>query len=237
VTLNSPPMAPQNVSVSGELITDGCQYPGLTANETATVGGPSIGLNPTSVLGQNVCTLTIRSEGFTSCTGASAMPNTSYNSCQDSDTSDGDECAAFLGGSPLCLGSPGAGTGGVCTNFTTSAATAGSSFALATTQLLLPSAAGGDGVFCTSDDTVTLTAPTTIPITTGSASTNLLDGNNTNGNTKSIGPVTGAVGPSCAQNQAGNLSNLRLVGAFPAADTIGSPLMDTLSTTVIQCNP
>lgn len=239
VTLNSPPNAPQNVPITGELITDGCSYPGLTtANETATVGGPSIGLNPTSVLGQNVCTNTIRSEGFTSCSGASAMPNTTYTSCQDSDTSDGDECAAFLGGSPLCLGSPGAGTGGVCTNFTTSPATAGSSFALATTQLLLPSAAGGDGVFCTTDDTVTPTIPTTIPITTGSATTNLLDGNNTNGNTKTVGPITGTPTPGpfpCAKQQASNLTGLKLVGAFPAADTIGSPLMDTLSTTTLEC--
>jgi hypothetical protein len=235
VLLNEPPNAPQNVPISGELITDGCTFPGLTTNETATVGGPSIGLNPTSVLGTNVCTNTIRSEGFTSCSGGSAMPNVSYVSCQDSDTTDGDECATFLGGSPLCLGSPGTNTGGVCTNFTTSAATTGSSFALATTQLLLPTAAGGDGVFCTADDTVVVTAPTTIPITTGSATTNLLDANDTNGNTKTIGPITGNPGPSCAQNQAGNLSGLKLVGAFPAADTVGTALEDTLSTTTLEC--
>ena len=83
---------------------------------------------------------------------------------------------------------------------------------------------------------MTVTAPTTIPITTGSATTNLLDANNTNGNTKTVGPITGAPGPSCAQNQASNLTGLKLVGAFPAADTIGSVLGDTLSTTTLECN-
>jgi hypothetical protein len=59
------------VPIGGELITEGCQWPGLTTNELATVGGPGNALNPSSILGSTACSLTIRSQGFTNC-GATA---------------------------------------------------------------------------------------------------------------------------------------------------------------------
>ena len=64
----------------------------------------------------------------------------------------------------------------------------------------------------------------------------VLDYNNTNGNTQSEGPLTGAPGPSCAVSRSGSSAGLTLVGAFPGADTVGSPLLDTVTKVTIKCN-
>lgn len=219
------------VAISGELITEGCEWPGLTNGEIATVGGPGVGINPSSVLGLTVCTLTIRSEGFTNC-GPGGIANTNVVACQDSDLSDSNECMGAL-----CLADPDANTGGLCLNFTTSPGTPGNSVALSTSQLRTVAAGqeGPDGVACTADDTAPPTPPNTIVITTGTATATLLDAGNTNGNNISEGPLTGAAGPGCEQLRAGNQAGLTLVGAFPGADTVGSALQDTVSATRLQC--
>jgi hypothetical protein len=228
-----------HVGLSGELITEGCQWPGLTNNnEIAVIGGPSVSINPGSVLGLTACTLTIRSGGFTNC-GAGGIPNTSVSTCQDSrlDDAGGNECPGFLGAGALCLANPDANTGGLCVKFTTAAGTPGSSIALATSQIRTVGVGqeGPDGVACTADDTAPPTPPNTIPITTGTVQADTFDAGNTDGNQISEGPVAGAAGPGCAQLQAGTLTGLTLVGTFPGADTVGSPLGDTVTATRLQC--
>lgn len=228
--------APLNVPLSGELITDGCQWPGLTTNETATVGGPSIGINASNVAGTLVCTIAIRAEGFTNC-GGGAIPNVSYATCQDSDTSDTDECPGFLGAGTLCQAAPNASTGGGCVKFTTSPGTVGNSFSISTSQLRTVAAGqeGPDGVACTADDTSPPTPPNPIFLTTGTVQADVFDYANVNGNQQTIGPIAGTAGPNCANTQAGTLTGLRLVAAFPGADTVGSPLGDTVTTTRLVC--
>jgi hypothetical protein len=89
---------------------------------------------------------------------------------------------------------------------------------------------------CTPDDTYTSTPAASIPTTTGTASATVLDYNNMNGNTQSEGPVGGTPGPSCAVSRSGSSTGLTLVGAFPGADTVGSPLQDTVTRVTIKCN-
>lgn len=226
------------VGLSGELITEGCIWPGLTTGEIATIGGPSVSINPGTVLGNTACTLTIRSGGFTNC-GAGGIQNVSVSTCQDSRLNDagGNECPGFLGAGFLCQADPDANTGGACAKFTVAAGTPGNSIALATSQIrvVAPGQEGPDGVACTVDDTAPPTAPNTIPITTGTARADTFDAGNTDGNQITEGPVAGAPGPGCAQLQAGTLTGLTLVGAFPGADTVGAVLQDTVTVTRLQC--
>ena len=219
------------VPISGELITEGCQWPGLTTNEIATVGGPGNALNPSPILGQTACSIPIRSQGFTNC-GAGGIANTNVSVCQDSDLSDGNQCSTGL-----CLVNPDANTGGACFNFTTAAGTPGNSVAMSTTQIRIvaPGQVGLDGVACTADDTAPPTPPNTIVVTTGSAQATIMDAGDVPGPDVSSGPFVGAAGPGCAQLSSGNLTGLTLVGAFPGADTVGGPLGDTITATRLQC--
>jgi hypothetical protein len=221
----------QYVPISGELITEGCQWPGVTNNELATVGGPGNALNPSSVLGNTACSLTIRSQGFTNC-GAGGIANANVSVCQDSDLSDGNQCTTGL-----CLSDPDANTGGTCFNFTTAAGTPGNSVAMSTTQIRIvsPGQVGPDGVACTADDTAPPTPPNTIVVTTGSAQATLMDAGDVPGPNATSGPFSGAAGPNCTQLASGNLTGLVLVGAFPGADTVGSPLGDSITATRLQC--
>ena len=227
------------VPISGELITEGCQWPGLTTNEIATVGGPGNALNPSVVVAGPpdlvACSLTIRSQGFTNC-GPGGIANTNVSACQDSDLSDGNQCSA--GPSGVCLTDPNANTGGACINFTTAAGTPGNSVAMSTTQIRIvtvPGQEGPDGLACTADDTAPPTAPSTIVVTTGQADAVLRDAGNVPGPDVTSGPFSGVAGPGCTQLAAGNLTGLVLVGAFPGADTVGSALGDTITTTRLQC--
>ena len=184
-----------------------------------------------SVLGNTVCNIGFRAMGITSCAGSTA-PKVSYSLCQDSDTSDGDECTGTF-----CQAAPNATTGGACVTYTSlPPAAQGDSYILSTTRLRVSSAVGADGVFCTNDDTYAATPAAVIPTTTGTAQASVLDYGNTNGNTQSEGPVTGVTGPSCAINRSGSSSGLVLVGAFPGADTVGSVLGDTVTRVTIACN-
>jgi hypothetical protein len=70
------------------------------------------------------------------------------------------------------------------------------------------------------------TPPNTIVVTTGTADATLRDAGNVPGPDVTSGPFTGAAGPNCTQLAAGNLTGLVLVGSFPGADTVGSPLGD-----------
>jgi len=218
------------VPISGELITEGCTWPGITTNEIATIGGPGNALNPSPILGQTACSLTIRSQGFTNCS-AGGIQNTNVSVCQDSNLSDGNECTG------LCLANTDTNTGGACFSFTTSPGTPGNSVAMSTTQIRIvaPGQVGPDGVACTADDTAPPTPPNTIVVTTGTASATLLDAGNTLGNDVTSGPFSGAAGPGCAQLAGGTLTGLTLVGAFPGADTVAGPLGDTITTTRLQC--
>jgi len=226
--------APVGGVISGNTIVAGCEWPGVTQNEIYLLGTPNLGLKPVVVLGNTVCNASFRTFGVLSCAG-STMPKVNFSGCQDSDTTDGDECPAPP--SPgVCQAAPNATTGGACLTYTSLPASAqGDAYILSTTRLRVSSANGPDGVACTPDDTYTATPAAVIPTTTGSASATVLDYNNSNGSTQSEGPATGTTGPSCAVARSGSSAGLVLAGAFPAADTAGGPLGDTVTKVTIKC--
>jgi hypothetical protein len=225
--------APVGGNISGNTIVSGCEWQNVLPNEIGLIGTANLGLKPVVVLGNTVCNGSFRTLGVVSCAG-STMPKVSFSACQDSDTSDGDECTG-----DVCQASPAAGTGGACLTYTAlPASTQGDAYVLATTRLRISSAVGPDGVACTPDDTYSATPAAIIPTTTGSAQASVLDYNNSNGNTQSEGPVSGApiTGPNaCAKARSGTSSGLTLAGAFPGADTVGSPLQDTVTRVSIKC--
>jgi hypothetical protein len=224
---------PLTGAITGNTVVSGCEWQNVLPNEIGLLGGPNLGLKPTSVLGQTVCNVGYRTHGLISCAGSTA-PKVTYTTCQDSDTSDGDECES---GATFCQADPDATTGGACVTFPGVLPTAaqGDAYILSSTRLRVSSAVGGDGVACTPDDTYTATPTAIIPTTTGTATATVLDYNNTNGNTQTEGPTTGATGPSCAVARSGSSTGLNLVGAFPGADTVGSPLQDTVTRVSIVC--
>ena len=222
---------PLSGAISGNTVTAGCEWQNVLPNEIALLGTPNLGLRPTTVLGSTVCNVSFRTMGVLSCAG-STMPKVSYSGCQDSDTSDGDECTG-----DVCQAAPNASTGGACLTYTSlPTAAQGDVYVLSTTRLRVSTAVGPDGVACTPDDTYTETPAAVIPTTTGSATASVLDYNNTNGNTQSEGPATGTTGPSCAVARSGSSAGLVLAGAFPGADVVASPLQDTVTKVTIKCN-
>ena len=225
---------PSSGAIAGNTIVAGCEWQNVLPNEIGLLGTPNVGLKPTVVSGATVCNTSFRTLGVLSCAG-STMPKVSYSACQDSDSSDGDECTG-----DVCQAAPNGTTGGACLTYTSLPASAqGDSYILSTTRLRVSTGLGGDGVACTPDDSYVSTPPAVIPTTTGSASATVLDYNNTNGNTQSeptMGVVTGTTGPSCAIARTGSSAGLTLVGAFPGADTVGSPLQDTVTRVTIKCN-
>jgi hypothetical protein len=222
--------APTGGVISGNTVVAGCEWPGITQNEIYLLGGPNIGLKPTVVLGNTVCNTSFRTLGVLSCAG-STMPKVSYTACQDSDTTDSDECTGTI-----CQDPPNGTTGGACITYPAlPASTQGDAFILSTTRLRVSTAVGGDGVACTPDDTYIQTPAAVIPTTTGTATATVLDYNNSNGSTQTEGPTSGTTGPSCAAARSGSSAGLVLAGAFPGADTSGSPLGDTVTKVRIKC--
>jgi hypothetical protein len=226
--------APVGGNLVGNTVVAGCEWQNVMPNgEIALIATPNLGLRPVVVLGNTVCNGTFRSMGYLACNGSSTKVN--FSACQDSDTSDGDECVGTV-----CQASPAAGTGGACLTYTSlPASAAGDAYILSTTRLRISSANGGDGVVCTPDDTYTATPAAVIPTTTGSATAQVLDYNNTNGSTQTEGPIVGAPvsggASACANARSGSSTGLILAGAFPGADTVGGPLGDTVTRVTIKC--
>jgi hypothetical protein len=227
--------APLSGAITGNTVIAGCEWQDVLPNEIGLVGTPNLGLRPTTVLGNTVCNVSFRAHGILSCTGSTA-PQVSYTACQDSDTSDGDECETGAMGE-ICQDDPNSTTGGACIIIPPGlpASAQGDAFILSTTRLRVSTNDGADNVFCTADDTYTDTPAAVIPTTTGDASASVLDYGNSNGNTQSEGPEIGTTGPSCAVSRSGSSTGLQLAGAFPGADTVGSPLGDTVTRVLIKC--
>jgi hypothetical protein len=227
--------APVGGAIAGNTIVSGCEWQNVLPNEIGLIGSSNLGLKPTVVLGNTVCNASFRTFGVLSCAG-STMPKVTYTICQDSDTTDSDECPAALPGSS-CQAAPNATTGGACISYSGGAAAQGDAFILSTTRLRTITGPGPDGVACTPDDAgISNTLAAVIPTTTGTATATVLDYNNSNGSTQTEGPVSGTTGPSCAVARSGSSAGLVLAGAFPGADTVGSPLQDTVTKVTIKCN-
>lgn len=203
-------------------------------------------------LGVPVCVAGIRSQGLIDVGGVlpAAFDTTT---CQDSltgDSTDGaltDECPTVYAGAGCSAGAaassldPAAGSseGGSCLLISPAAPGAGSAFVINTISLTPnsnPLDYGADTIPCTADDTVAPGSPATIPFTTETASSQVLDFNSS----LADGPVTSATG---ANFSASALAQGKLVGtvvaAFPGMNTNlgGGTITDTFIWSKLICAP
>ena len=164
-------------------------------------------------------------------------------------TTPDEECGSTVGtGCGISTGAahPGVINGGACLKTTLGPATAGHAFFANTTQItvIFSGQEGTDGIDCTADDTpVAPGVPSTIPLTTETATANIIDNNNTNGAVLPTGvgacasqeTVTGSLF-DCSQVEASNLSGGKLAGAFPALHALfGPPRKDSITTFALTC--
>lgn len=227
------------VTLAGSQFFEFCEFPGVLTNELAVFSSnPAKNFQPAVVIPGvvTVCTTTYRTVSIINCTGG-LVPSIDISTCQDSNIAspDSNECPP-PGPNTFCQPNPNAATGGACVTLTTSAPAAGRSFAIATSILRISTANGSDGVVCTPDDTYLSADPATIPVTNGTATAQVHDYGNVDGNTQTAGPVSGLPSPSCAQLRSSSLSGGKLVTAFPNADTTGSPLGDTVTSLSLVCS-
>jgi hypothetical protein len=174
--------------------------------------------------------------------------------CQDHVQGDGDECPAALAPEvPVCAASVtdsdhlGVTNAGACATFAGSAAGSGDTFLLASlhlSQICEGNAGcggidqrGADLIPCTADDTGTRTS-VLLPLTTASASTEILDADNTDGSTLVLSVVPTGNPFDAAKVSGGDLSGGQLVGALPALHTVttGSPFDDSPFSVKLACD-
>lgn len=240
--------APIAFSIAGAINIGVCNVPSINnANEYAVLGSPSKGFDTVTVIPgvAYACITAFRTEGILSCGGTA--PRINYTICQDhivTDIGGGifvDECET---GAPteICQADTADAThsgvinGGPCLNGTPIAAAPGDAFFLATTkiQVVLEAEKGPDTIPCTADDTVAApTAANQIPQTTGTASSQVLDANNTEALTINGGPLTGAPF-TCSQVFTSNTSGGKTVSALPALHALLGQDLTTTNTLVCQ---
>jgi len=213
--------------------------------EYLVIGGTTgKGIQPIVITGLGfACSSQIGGEGYVNCPGGSG-PLVNYQSCQDSNPATQDQvggCAATLGGTPdACTNATvdtvnGGFNGGACTKYATAGTPAGAAFINNLTALDIPltvlNELGPDGKPCTDDDTEARAVPSSLGLTTGTASVTVLDFGN-GGSPQSNGPITGAAFP-CGNIQSSNLSGATIAGAFPA---VSQPVTnDAVVTFTISC--
>lgn len=225
-----------------------CNVPSINLpNEYAVLGAPSKGFKTVTVIPgvAFACVTAFRTEGVLTCGGAA--PRIDYAICQDHiviDLGGGifvDECDTGAPGQscqPDVADPTHAGVinGGPCLTTTAAAAAPGDAFFLATTkiQVVLNTELGGDGIACTADDTpATAAAANQLPQTTGSASAQVLDANNTEGVTISSATLNGAPF-NCAQVVTSNTSGGKTVSTLPALHALLGNDLTTQSTLSCQ---
>ncbi len=230
-----------------------CYVPSIlgTGEYGIVSGAGSKGILPVLNLlpGVHVCVTSFRAEGYVNCIGPAGSPRVNTDMCVDHLVQDlggvfADECET---GAPteVCqprlpdtdhVLAPNEVNGGVCLNLTTSPAALGEAFFLSTTrvQVVLAGEVGGDGIACTADDNpATITAASTIPQTTGQATSRVIDSNAQDAWPDiTVGPISG-IPFNCAQLFTGSTSGGKTVSAAAALHGLPGPLDSGFSTTLI----
>jgi hypothetical protein len=235
------------------LCTDSDILPGgfvAVTNASTDAAAAAIGAIPPG--GVPVCVAGIRSQGLIDAAGV--LP-ASFNTttCQDSltnSTADGaltDECPVAYPGAGCSAGATASTLdpvalsteGGSCLLVTPNAPGAGAALVINTISLTPnsnPADHGADLTPCTPDDLAAPGSPATIPFTTKTATTQVLDGNSTLTNF----PPSTATGAnfSAAELAKGNLVGT-LVAAFPGMNTNlgGGTITDTFTWSKLVCAP
>ena len=226
-------------STTGSVPVGSCNVPSIMPpGEFATIGGAQRGLDPIVVGGAPgslvvACVTTLRTMGVQNCTGT--MPSVDYDVCVDHTVEDiggilVDECETGGGSVQVALpdvddpNHPGVVNGGAVVTFTTGAPSSGESFVVTANkiQVLLESLGefGVDGVPCTPDDSPAISTPATVQMqTTGTATTEVIDSNNTEGNGLTTTTTVSGSPFDCSATQTGGTTG-ETVSAFSALHAI-----------------
>lgn len=231
--------------------SDGDILPGgLVAITNAGSDATQAALGAPPGLGLPVCVAGIRSQGVIDTVGV--LPKLSLQTCQDSliadpsslDGSQTDECPTAYAGSNCSPGAAassldpvsGSQEGGSCLAIAPAVPAAGAAFVINTISLTPNTNTadwGPDAVGCTTDDTVAPGSPATIPFTTATAATQVLDANSS----LVDAPAVSATGADfdVTSLKAGKLVGT-VVAAFPGMNTnLGASTTDTYTWSKLIC--
>jgi hypothetical protein len=244
------------VPPGGALNLEVCRNAALLGSDFALFAGPAKTMTPFDLTSGNdgyMCVTAIGGSGYVASSG-SALEKIDTATCQDHINGDGNECLAFLSPEVAVCASPMADphhvsvtNSGACAAFAESASAAGDAFLLASFRLSKTcdggancggvDQRGADGLPCTADDTGLVGSTLPIGLTTASATADILDGDNTNGNSISLAstPVGAVFNPNSVSG--GDLAGGALVGAVPGLHTVAaSPPEDSPFEISVVCN-
>lgn len=220
----APPGIP--VSTTGTLLLDICSTPPDFLGDGILIGGSSAaGIAPIGVLGNSVCINTVNAEGHCRCTNT-VPPAYNYSLCRDSDTSGGTDPGLCTGPVTLAVDpDPLSNNGALTADFTGAVPAGGCLGSLAVSFTVFPTVVS-PSVDCGAPPVAPLPG-TGIPFTTGTASADILNTNDSGGDPDLNGTRVGAAGASCGDMRTSNLSGLALAGAVPTMDgSFGDSIID-----------
>lgn len=230
------------LAVSGVVALDVCKLPstGYTIDDDARILGAGVGksLAPVSLLGNNVCTRTLRAEGWCNC-GAAVTANQDIDVCRDSCTAGTDGCAQVNELAGAAAGTGACANGALKANYSNPSTTGDCLTTLSTEFKITPPAANGaDATACTEDDLVAPTPATGLQLTTGQSIGTVVDGGAGSATESGLDYTdtrTGSPVASCSALDASTLTGLSMVGTAPAMDGT-APIGDSLISLTITCN-
>lgn len=234
--------SPIPLAVGGIVQLDICRFaPNTYAIEDDTrmiAGAVTKSLTPVLLLGNNVCTRTLRAEGWCDC-GAASNSSINVDVCRDSCTAGSDGCPQLVTMAAADPTSPNCANGALKADFSGASATGDCLTTLSVEFKITPGAANGaDATPCTYDDLVAPTPASGLLLTTGTAIGTVIDAgasSPTETGTNYTNTSTGTPIGSCANLDASTLTGLKLVGNQPALDGT-APIGDSLISLTLQCN-
>jgi hypothetical protein len=231
------------VPLSGSTVLKVCDVSSLISSAAGVlyvVGGPGKILDPAPVGAiSTACTATIASEGLIQC-GAGPQ-KVSYTQCVDHNAGAPNEAGATTAGD--CTGNscsasmtdiedPNVINGGTCITLNSGAGTAGDAYINLVSRIALH-APGSDCL----DDPTSPGTPQNTALTTGSAQATVKDADDNAGTEASSALISGSPF-DCATLKRGDGGTVKLVGAFPAVNTLEPApgvLLDSTTSFVLEC--
>jgi len=207
------------------------------------VGGPAKTLDPAPVGAiATSCTTIIASEGLIQCGSGASKIN--YTECVDHNTGGATNPAGATSSGACSGGACGASTtdiedptitnGGVCLALTSVNGSAGDAYINLVSRIAL----WDPGTDCVNGNIQSLGTPQNTALTTGTAQATVKNADDASGTSIVSTPATGAPF-NCATLQRGDGGAVKLVGAFPALNTlaVGAALLDSTTGFILQCEP
>jgi hypothetical protein len=238
-----PPIPVPLIGVAALRFCDATPFLPSTSNTLYISGATGKNIQPAPVGSISfACPVSIGAEGFVTCGGSASK--VSYTTCQDHNVPSGNASGATTSGgctgedtcqaSNVDVDDPTVTNGGACIKATSGAGVLGDAYVNNTTQIRLTNTSdgpGADGLYCTEDDPSLPGTPATTPLTTGTANAIVHNVDDQAGIDLISAPVTGSPF-SCPKIGQGILTGAKLVGAFPAMNTIAvAPGVNLDSTT------